>query len=93
MKMTDETKAKIKYSIAISAEVMKLTLQTLTALPVFHYAYMGFKSLGWIDYVVTATNFYEAAAYLLVLLWALMLALAVGVAFITIKVLTTTMKG
>ena len=92
MKMTDETKAKIKYSIAISTEVMKLTLQTLTAMPAFHYAYMGLKSLGWVDYVVTATNFYEAAAYLLVLLWVLIVVLAVGIVVITIKVLTSTGK-
>lgn len=58
-------------------------------MPAFHYGYMGLKSLGWIDYTVTATNFYEAAAYLLVLLWVL----AVGMVVITIKVLTTTRKG
>lgn len=92
MKMTDETKTKIQYSIAMPTEAMKLTLQTLTAMPAFHYAYMGFKSLGWVDYVVTATNFYEAAAYLLILLWVLIVVLAVGIVVITIKVLTSTGK-
>lgn len=88
MKMTNETKVKVQYSIAIGAQVMKLTLQILVAIPAFHYGYMGFSSMGWVSYTVTATNFYEAAGYLLALVWLEILVLGIGMIAITVRTLT-----
>lgn len=91
MKMTDDTKAKTQYSIAIGVEVMKLTLQILVAIPAFHYAFMGFSSMGWVAYTAAApTNYYEAAAYLLALLWLVILALGIWMVVTVVMVLTTT---
>lgn len=84
MKLTSKIKTKIQYMITITTEVMKLTLQTLVALPAIHYAYMGFNSMDWITYAGTDSALYKISAYLLALILMELVVIALSIAALTL---------